>query len=77
MLHRPSRAASRCNDDPHQRLADTLELLLHRASIDPAVEKVKAAGGAVHQGSHEVPGGQFIILGADPQGVAFAPVGGK
>ncbi len=46
-------------------------------SIDAAVQRVKQAGGTIHQGPHEVPGGQFIILGADPQGVAFALAGGK
>ncbi|MDQ2735216.1 MAG: VOC family protein [Pseudomonadota bacterium] len=46
-------------------------------SIDAAVEKVKRGGGTIHQGPHEVPGGSFIILGADPQGVAFALAGGK
>ncbi len=46
-------------------------------SIDGAVEKVKAGGGTIHRGPHEVPGGAWIILGADPQGAAFALVGGK
>ena len=47
------------------------------ASIDKAVEAVKAAGGRVVMGSQEVPGGQFIIAGIDPQGAAFALLGGK
>ncbi len=46
-------------------------------SIETAVEKVKAGGGTIHQGPHEVPGGAWIILGADPQGAAFALTGGK
>lgn len=46
-------------------------------SIDAAVGKVKAGGGAIHQGPHEVPGGAFIVLGTDPQGVAFALSGGS
>ncbi len=46
-------------------------------SIGAAVEKVKAGGGTVHQGPHEVPGGAWIIQGTDPQGAAFALTGGK
>ena len=46
-------------------------------SIEAAVEKVKAGGGVIHQGPHEVPGGAWIIQGTDPQGAAFALTGGK
>ena len=42
--------------------------------IDAAVERVKTAGGAVHMGPHVVPTGEKIVLGADPQGAAFALV---
>lgn len=43
--------------------------------IDAALERVKAAGGTVMHGPSEIPGGDFIILGADPQGAVFALVG--
>jgi predicted enzyme related to lactoylglutathione lyase len=46
-------------------------------SIEAAAERVKAGGGTIHQGPHEVPGGAWIILGADPQGLAFALSGGR
>lgn len=46
-------------------------------SIESAVEKVKAAGGTVFMGPHEVPTGEWIIQGTDPQGAAFALTGGK
>ena len=46
-------------------------------SIDAATEKVKARGGTIHQGPHEVPGGAWVVLGADLQGAAFALTGGK
>ena len=46
-------------------------------SIEAAVENVKAGGGTIDQGPHEVPGGAWIIQGADPQGTAFALTGGK
>lgn len=44
-------------------------------SIAAAMEAAKAAGGAVHFGPQDVPGGDTIILGSDPQGGAFALVG--
>lgn len=46
-------------------------------SIDAARARVEQNGGTVVQGPHEVPGGMFIIQGIDPQGAAFALVGGK
>jgi predicted enzyme related to lactoylglutathione lyase len=44
-------------------------------SIAAAVEAVKALGGSVSMGPHEVPGGDHIIIGNDPQGATFALVG--
>ncbi len=44
-------------------------------SIAAAVEAVKAGGGEVSMGPHEVPGGDLIIIGTDPQGAAFALAG--
>ena len=44
-------------------------------SISKAVETVKANGGTVAMGPHEVPGGDVIIIGHDPQGAEFALVG--
>lgn len=46
-------------------------------SIDAAKDRLERAGGAVTQGPHEVPGGMHIVLATDPQGAAFALVGGK
>jgi uncharacterized protein len=46
-------------------------------SIDAAKERIEHAGGTVTMGPHEVPGGMQIIMGTDPQGAAFAPVGGR
>jgi predicted enzyme related to lactoylglutathione lyase len=39
---------------------------------DKAVEKVKRAGGKIVNGPMEVPGGDRIAVGVDPQGAAFA-----
>jgi predicted enzyme related to lactoylglutathione lyase len=44
-------------------------------SIGRAVEAVKAGGGTIAMGPHEVPGGDHIIIGKDPQGAEYALVG--
>ena len=44
-------------------------------SISASIEAVKAGGGKVVVGPHEVPGGDHIIIGHDPQGAEFALVG--
>ena len=44
-------------------------------SIAKAVEAVNQSGGTVAMGPHEVPGGDHIIIGTDPQGAEFALVG--
>ena len=40
-----------------------------------AADAVKASGGNVVMGPHEVPGGDRIIIGIDPKGAEFALVG--
>lgn len=45
--------------------------------IDAATQRVKDAGGQVLMGPMEVPGGDWIIQGFDPQGAHFALVGKK
>jgi uncharacterized protein len=44
-------------------------------SIEAAEGRVKAAGGQILNGPHEVPGGQWILQCRDPQGAMFALVG--
>lgn len=44
------------------------------ADIDEAVERVRKGGGAITMGPHDVPSGDRIVLGADPQGATFALV---
>jgi predicted enzyme related to lactoylglutathione lyase len=46
-------------------------------NIDAAVERVKGGGGQIMMGPMEVPGGDWIIQGTDPQGAMFALVGKK
>jgi predicted enzyme related to lactoylglutathione lyase len=44
-------------------------------NIDRAVERVKAAGGQIVMDPTEVPGGDWVAVGMDPQAAAFALVG--
>jgi predicted enzyme related to lactoylglutathione lyase len=46
-------------------------------NIDEAGERVKSAGGQIMNGPMEVPGGDFIITGLDPQGAVFSLVGSR
>jgi hypothetical protein len=39
---------------------------------DKAVDKLKSTGGQLVNGPMEVPGGDLIAVGIDPQGAAFA-----
>jgi len=45
--------------------------------IDAAHARVQEAGGTVHMGPHEVPGGDWIVVASDPQGAHFGLVGAK
>lgn len=43
-------------------------------SVTQAADKIRAGGGQVTMGPHEVPGGQWVVQGVDPQGGFFALV---
>jgi predicted enzyme related to lactoylglutathione lyase len=45
-------------------------------SIAAAKTAAEQNGGTVHMGPHQVPTGDYIIIGSDPQGAEFALVGG-
>lgn len=45
--------------------------------IDMAVAAITAKGGSIVQQPIEIPGGDFSMSGIDPQGAAFALVGGR
>ena len=47
------------------------------AAVDAAAARVKDAGGRVHMGPHQVPGGAWTVQCLDSQGVAFALTAGK
>jgi hypothetical protein len=46
-------------------------------SIKAAKETAEAKGGTIHMGPHQVPTGDWIIIGTDPQDAEFALVGGE
>jgi predicted enzyme related to lactoylglutathione lyase len=47
------------------------------ADIGAAHKAIVAGGGTVLHGPQEVPGGDYIIVGIDPQGASFGLVGKK
>ena len=47
------------------------------SSIASAKQTAEERGGTIAMGPHEVPTGDWIIIGLDPQGAEFALVGGK
>ena len=46
-------------------------------SISQAKQAAEQKGGTIRMGPHEVPTGEWILIGSDPQGAEFALVGGK
>lgn len=47
------------------------------ADIDDAAKKTSSNGGTILFGPEQVPGGEFIIIGNDPQGAMFGLVGAR
>jgi len=47
------------------------------ANIDAAIKAITDNGGQVLHGPDEIPGGDFIVKGVDPQGTVFALVGSR
>ncbi len=43
--------------------------------VEPAMQRIRDAGGEIVSGPHEVPGPAFIAVARDPQGAHFAIVG--
>jgi hypothetical protein len=46
-------------------------------SIAAAKQLAEENGGTIHMGPHQVPTGDWIVIGSDPQGAEFALVGGQ
>ena len=49
----------------------------NEGDIDAAAKRVGDSGGKVLRGPNEVPGGNWVVHAADPQGAAFALHGPK
>jgi len=45
-------------------------------SISAAKDAAEKGGGTIHTGPHQVPTGEYVVIGSDPQGAEFALVGG-
>jgi uncharacterized protein len=45
--------------------------------LDPAIDTLKAKGGSVINGPHQVPGGAWIVQATDPQGAMFSLTAGE
>src|SRR5437763_9875501 len=65
----PSAAGARADETPHWRY------YFRVPSIAAAKETVEQKGGSIVHGPMEVPGGDHIVIGIDPQGAEFALVG--
>jgi uncharacterized protein len=59
---------------PENISASTWGFYVNVDAIDAAADRVKANGGQVLMGPHEVPGGSWIVQCVDPQGANFALV---
>jgi predicted enzyme related to lactoylglutathione lyase len=71
--HGPVRIGAVCGVGPGT--SQGWRYYIHVASIARAAKAVKDNGGAIARGPREVPGGDHIIIGHDPQGAEFALVG--
>lgn len=67
----PSTAGSFKDEPPHWRH------YFRVPSISAAKAMVEQRGGTIRTGPMEVPGGDFILIGTDPQGAEFSLVGGQ
>jgi predicted enzyme related to lactoylglutathione lyase len=61
-------------DKPENVPASAWGFYVNVDGIDSAIERIKANGGQVTMGPHEVPGGSWVIQAIDPQGTSFALV---
>jgi predicted enzyme related to lactoylglutathione lyase len=66
----PTTAGAFKNEHPHWRF------YFRVPSIAAAKQAAEANGGQIRIGPMEVPGGDHIIVGTDPQGAEFSLVGG-
>jgi predicted enzyme related to lactoylglutathione lyase len=62
---------------PHAEQRPMWNYYFRVGGIDAAAERVRTRGGTVTFGPMEVPGGDWVINGIDPQGASFGLVGSK
>jgi len=73
--HHGTRIGALCGTMPGQ--APRWRYYFRVPSISAAKAAAEQGGGTVHMGPHQVPTGEYIIIGSDPQGAEFALVGGQ
>jgi uncharacterized protein len=73
--HNGTRIGAVFNADPNQ--PPHWRFYFRVPSISKAKETAEANGGTIHMGPHQVPTGDYIVIGSDPQGAEFALVGGE
>jgi predicted enzyme related to lactoylglutathione lyase len=61
-------------DKPENAPASAWGFYVNVDGLDAAVDRIKAHGGQVLMGPHQVPGGSWIVQALDTQGAAFALV---
>jgi uncharacterized protein len=64
-------------NDPTAKAAPFWLYYFNVGDIDAGAKRVTDGGGKIMQGAHQVPGGNWIVHAADPQGAAFALLGSK
>lgn len=62
-------------DGPSNENADKWRYYINVGNIDAALERVREKGGTIASGPDEVPGGQWVAQGRDPQNAWFGLVG--
>lgn len=73
--HRGLRIGAQCGLMPGQQ--PKWRFYFRVPSIARAQETTEQKGGTIRMGPHEVPTGDWILIGSDPQGAEFALVGGQ
>ena len=73
--HHGQRIGALCGTMPGQQ--PKWRFYIRVPSISAAKETAESTGGTILMGPHQVPTGEWIAIGKDPQGAEFALVGGK
>jgi predicted enzyme related to lactoylglutathione lyase len=73
--HHGQRIGALCGTMPGQQ--PKWRYYIRVPSISSAKQTVEDKGGTVAMGPHQVPTGDWILIGSDPQGAEFALVGGQ